>query len=579
MAINIPSIKRADPVQQGSIGREQVQAPSAEPYIKNLNTIGNVFEKGADLAFKYEKQAQDSTVRDLTNKYKAALYGTGDEKESWTVTRFQKTPKEGQDVTESFVGYQKYKRSLRDQIMSEPNVSSGVAERLKTELADVDFYADRTVNVEFYKANNIKDKSIHDAELEGLLQHDLPNAIATYNPELKGQDQELLRVINKAGLSAAVLNQKMNISTDDPYMNKKVDEVRGQFALIAANDALIQGETKKSKAIYEEFQNIIPDKEANNLKIKLANVEKDKKINDFVDQIMSISAKSNEIEAESQILKLVPEDIQDEVRTRFISRSAQKSEQKSRVSRNLRDAINLKNIQRMSEGKRYSTVEEFKNDPANDWKKVSENLTPADIQSVYNTIGWRNKVGDPEKAYQIHQAWVSGEILSWDKNKFDEETVNLSPKEYNIALRYFTKKDDVGLSQKYRRQIVPNIQNTIGSSMPAGFWNANFGWTPNGKAAWSQIIDPYLDSELDLLPKELSTGEMEKKTKEIRARIIGKLKEAGADPAKFQRLFTPLTGPAINSPITRPTNTIQSTPTPKSKSTNFDEIMKRYETR
>lgn len=496
MPINIPQIKRAEPVSQGSIGRDQTQAPSIEPYIKNLNTISNVFEKGADIAFKFEKQAQDTQLRDLTNKYKAALYGTGNEKESWTVTRFENTPKEGQDLTPAFAGYNQYKQSLRNQIMGE--ASGGIADRLKTELADVDFYADRSVNVEFYKANNIREKATHKTEIEHLQNKDLPIAVGYYNPKDPETVEQLLKVINKAGLSTASLLLKSGVSYDDSVMNSKVDEQRGILAADAANYAILTRDVEKAEAILNDpnYKGIIPAERVKNVVSQIENVKEERKINQIVDQNMQFT-ESVGMDNINKIEGLTPE-IKNTAIKEFISKKTKMRESRLRDSATASNAISLYAQQLASTGQLPATYEQFSKDPkvASLLPFVTEGSHLLRVKSALNIYP---KDSDIQVLKKIDQAFGSGEAYRWDDARLKNELVGLSKTDTTHYLRQYVKQDKIGLQTKQRVA----MEKSIKTYLRPGEWAAST------QSIWNNYFRYELEKRFDNLDANLTTQQRE----------------------------------------------------------------------
>lgn len=209
MAIQIPQVKRNAPQGAESVGRMDIQAPDPKPYLQNLQTIQKTFESGAELAFKYQKQAQDNNVRELATQYKMKLYGDGTEDDNtWTVNKFQRTPKEGQDFTPYYGSYNDYRTKLREEILSHPNVSDAIRGKLEQEITETDFYANRTVNIEYLKGNNVRTEKIHEADINLIMSTDIPDAVAFYNPKDPQSQEQLDNAIRKGVISAKELNMK-----------------------------------------------------------------------------------------------------------------------------------------------------------------------------------------------------------------------------------------------------------------------------------------------------------------------------------------------------------------------------------
>lgn len=524
MSINIPSIKRADPVQQGSIGRDQTQAPSAEPYIKNLNTISSVFEKGADLAFKYEKQAQDLQLRDLTNQYKAALYGTGDEKESWTVTRFQKSPKEGQDFTQAFAGYQDYKQSLRDKVMS--TASGGVSKRLKTELADVDFYADRSVNVEFYKANNVRKDKVYNASIDLIKQVDIPAAVGAYNPKDPDTVKHLAMTFTKIADQSKEHGLSLGFKEGDPLLQSMMREDVGEAVVKSINDALSIKDTDKATQIWMQFQEIVPNKKAEPLKAKIADIVIDKEIDTWANKYTGLS----EEVGLAKIRKEAPEQLQKDIEEKYIKLMTRKSEQLGRISEGYKNTVANDFLQRRQNGNAPLTLKEVNSEYGAELK----NMNVGDKQYIYNLVGARTKSGDPVNYEKIIDKFERNDptVKSWGIEDVMRNTVNFSTKEYNSVISAWEKRNDWSADHGKVMRILKSSTKRYQVEI-----DKTFDYTSGQEDVWDNKIRTWLTSEIEKLPKEMTQSEIEDESKKLKKQVFKKLSDIKAKELKQDDAF------------------------------------------
>lgn len=540
MAINIPSIKRVDPVQQGSVGRDQTQAPSAEPYLKNLNTISSVFEKGADLAFKFEKQAQDTELRDLTNKYKAALYGTGDEKESWTVSRFQKTPKDGQDFTPAFAGYQEYKQSLRDKIMGEAR--GGVAEKLKTELADVDFYADRTVNVEYYKANNVRTDKIHSAEIDLIKQVDIPAAVGAYNPKDPESVKQLAVAFNKIADSSLAHGLKLGFKEGDPVLQSMMREDVGDAVVKSINDALSIKDTDKATQLWLQFEKMIPNKKAEVVKTKIADIVIDKEIDTWANKYMSLS----EEVGIAKIKKEAPEELQKDIEEKYIKLKTRQSEQYARISEGYKNTVANDFLKRRESGTAPLTLKDLNSE----YGQQLKNMNVGDKQYVYNLVGARNKLGDYETYRNLMDAFERNDptAKSMTFQDLQKNTVPLSPKQYNNVLRAWEKRNDWSPDHATVMRLLKSATQRQQITT-----DKTYEYTTAQADTWDNYIRPWLTKEIEQLPKQMSQSQIEEAAMRLKRETFKKLSDIKDKTLKQEDAFkiSTTTMPAFN-----PTNSI-----------------------
>lgn len=524
MAINIPSIKRADPVQQGSVGREQIQTPSAEPYIKNLNTISNVFEKGADIAFKFEKQAQDTELRDLTNKYKASLYGTGDEKESWTVSRFQKVPKDGQDFTPAFAGYQEYKQTLRDKVMSEAR--GGVSERLKTELADVDFYADRTVNVEFYKSINVRKDKVYNASIDMIKQIDIPAAVGAYNPKDPESIKQLAVTFDKIAELSKEHGLGLQFKEGDPVLQSMMREDVGEAVVKSVNDALSIKDTDKATQIWMQFQDLVPNKKAEPLKAKIAEVVINKEIDTWANKYMGLS----EEVGVAKIKKEAPEQLQKDIEEKYIKLKTRQSEQLGRISEGYKNVVAKDFLKRRQSGNAPLTL----NDVNTEYGKEISLMNASDQQYIYNMVGARNKLGDYAGYRNVMDAFERNDpsVKSWTMDDLLKNTVNFNTKEYNAAVAAWEKRNDWSPDHA-------NVMRILKSSTQRYQIETDktFEYTTGQADVWDNQIRPWLTNEIEKLPKQMTQSEVEEESKKLKKQVFQKLSDIKAKSLKKEDAF------------------------------------------
>lgn len=561
MPINIPQIKRADPVPQGSVGRDQTQAPSAEPYLKNLNTLTSVIDKSADLAFKYEKQAQDSSVRDLTNKYKAALYGTGDEKESWSVTRFQKTPKEGQDFTQAFAGYQSHKQSLRDKIMTD--VSGGVAAKLQTQLADVDFYADRTVNVEFYKANNVRDKSIYEAEIDLIKQVDIPAAVGAFNPKDPDTVLQLNTVFDKIADSSQSHGIKLGFKEGDKILQDMMRKDVGDAVVKSVNDALSVKDTDKATALWFNYEKMIPNQQAEPLKKKIADIVTDKEIDTWANKYTGLS----ENVGMAKIQKEAPEQLKEEIQDRYIKLMTRKSEQLSRISEQAKNVTAADFLRRQQGGTAPLTAREIEST----YGDALKNMNVGDRQYIYNMVNSRNKVGDYDTYRTIVDAFERNDpaVKSWNINDIMRNTVNLNQKQFGTVISKWEKRNDWSESHAEVMRFVK--QSTKLSQLSL---DGVTEYSAQQEEKWGTYIRPWLTNQIQNLPTTMTQSRIEQESSRLKKDVYKMLNEIKSnkrndnDVFKFQAITQPA-NQAIKSP---PIGVIPST-------NQVDNIRSQYKTK
>lgn len=529
----IPGIQRNEPQSAPSIGRNEVQAPSAEPQLKVLNSFTKLADTATDAVIEYEKNAQDVAVKDLTNKYKAALYGTGlPSEEKQTVNKFLQTPKEGQDFTKNYADYLGYQSELKDQFLALPNVSESVSNRLKAEMAEIDFYADRSVNVEYYKANNIRTTKVYEADIDSKLRIDIPNAVAVYNDKDPETTTELQNTLLKIGESAKDYNIKLGFKEDDPVLKSKISDTVGSAANLAVNDALNVKDTKKAQSIWERYQSIIPKKEAEVTKKKIADVIIDKEIDDYVNKYLGM----REDMGVAEIQKSAPAELREEIEKRYVAKKTQLNEQKNRISNQVENSLKNLIMAEASNGNPYLTVEQFEKDP-----RVSSSLrllNANDRQSLRNAIGVRPKAGDPTKYEFLMDKYRSGELQSWSLEELNKEGTTLNGSQWNRILRYWGN-DKAGANVSTRRRVLKDIKDAVTPHLSRDqFGNLN----AEGRYQWSEFIEPYLMNSMDLFPKDYTNyNDYNNDVKKLKIDVINRIKKDGRSgiPEQFPLVPTP----------------------------------------
>jgi hypothetical protein len=561
MAIQIPQVKRNAPQGAESVGRMEIQAPDAKPYLQNLQTVQKTLETGADLAFKFQKQAEDNNVKELATQYKMKLYGDGTEGDDvWTVNKFQRTPKEGQDFTPYYGNYNDYRQKLRTEIL-DSGVSDRVRSRLEQEMMETDFYANRTVNVEYFKSNNIRDEKIHEATQNSGLQIDLPVAIAEYNPKDLGTQVRLNTVIN-----TLVKNQKdylinKGYEDGDTALTKELNDYEGAIGLMAAQDALITRDVDKAKAIFEEYKPLIPANKSQGLVSQIAKVEEDRTINRFVDEFRLLA----EDEGRAKIMKEVPEKHRDEVLRRFTSDKRQEVVIKNRIS-----SVKADELRKKALSKRYRTVNEFLADP--ETAATFNSLTSENQRGVLSAIGFRPAVGDSVKAFELESRIE--ELAKMPGTEWEKETDSLSTPQFKrIERKVLDARLNPGPSQKALGKLTKGVKLMTAPYMKFGLFDQQNGQlTYDGKAVWHELVQPFIDQEAKEMPKNPSDEELKSFEKDIRQKIKTRFDRARSLkdlPALFKIESTPraeeteeakqqIVLPPVQSAVVQPQNVQQT---------------------
>lgn len=538
MAIQIPQVKRNAPQGAESVGRMDIQAPDAKPYLQNLQTVQKTLESGAELAFKYQKQAQDNNVRELATQYKMKLYGDGTEgDDTWTVNKFQRTPKEGQDFTPYYGSYNDYRTKLREEVLSHPNVSDAIRGRLEQEITETDFYANRTVNIEYLKANNSRTEKIHEAEFNTIMRNDLPRALSNYDSKDLSTVEEFDNVLEKLVNNRKTYYEKsLQMDPNDKVLLEKTREVKAKAVVIAASDALSVGDTQKAEAIYENYKDLIPAGESVEFKAKLNKTLEEEKIKTYVAKYAAF----DEATGEKKILEEVPEKDQEEVLKRFVSLQTKKSIQNNRIANQAENLLKVKIQQKAEQGTPYSTVQELENDNQDLVKLVKLNANG--WQSAKNMIGVRNKAGDPKKYYELLETWNKGEMKNWDFDQLEKEGVTLSPTEWSKITRKWERKADWTSD---RQRLLREVKQTVDVYITDA----------NGKVdilAWNDVIEPWLMQEIEKLPAEFSgASELQRLAKPLKLKVVDMIKK------KTQFKIDPVVVPPPKT-VTTPVRPVQN---------------------
>lgn len=544
MAIQIPQVKRNAPQGAESVGRMEIQAPDAKPYLQNLQTVQKTLETGADLAFKFQKQAEDNNVKELATQYKMKLYGDGTEGDDvWTVNKFQRTPKEGQDFTPYYGNYNDYRQKLRTEIL-DSGVSDRVRSRVEQEINETDFYANRTVNIEYFKSNNIRDEKIHEATQNATLGIDLPEAIGEYNPKDPGTQVRLNTVVNKL-----VENQKQYLINSqkfqdgDPGLNAKLNEYEGAVGLMAAQDALVSRDVEKAKAIFEEYKPLIPANKSQGLVAQIAKVEEDNFINKELDKYGGVPEDS--ARAAIKANKDIPDNLKNELLERLGIKKARESAEKARISEAAKNTVLLELMKdRQNNVAIPGTVKELEVK----YGKALAGMNASDQQQIYNFIGQRNKLGNYPKYLQIISAYERNDpaVKQWDINRFNAETGDLDPKQYNSALNYFRKKDQWSDNQADILRIVNSATRRMQTTVDKVGTQI---YPLPAQERWDAFIRPWVVSQIEQMPKVMSQGQIETEAAKLKKQVYEKLSElqqkkaTEADLFKFQRITQSATQP------------------------------------
>lgn len=498
MPVTIPGIKRAEPQGGQSIGRVETPQINSKPQALINETFEKVLASATDIYYKSEVAAADNNLKELTNRYKTALYGDGPDDQGMTVNKFTRTPKVGQDVTGDYLGYKSYKQQLQDQILNDPMAQGIVAKKLRAEITDIDVLADRSVNVEYYDANGKRTKALYEADINNIKTRDLPAAVAFYNPKDPATREELIKLVNKAGASAATYLLKNEIKVDDPYFKIKVEEEIGTTAADAANYAVLARDTDKAEAILNDpyLKPVIPQERVKNTVAQIEKVKEERKIKDAVNRNL-LNSEALGMENIKNDPTLSTSELKDTAMNEFLSMKTKLRESRLRDSSNAANQIAQYANELAAVGQLPATYELFSDDP-----KVSALLPlvteSSHLQRVRAALGVYPKDSDWATSSKIYEAFNTGEAYKWDQQKLKNEMYGLNKTD---TKKYFDKylKGPMGLKGPDRSKMVKSIKTFIRSG----------DWSGTPEAIWNKYFRFEIEKRFDALDNTLSTTEKE----------------------------------------------------------------------
>lgn len=515
MAVNIPQIKRNNPVAQESIGRVQVDTSAGtEAYMKNIGTVaktvGNIADSVVDQQIKAQKEAELYQIKDITTQSKVEMYNNGSE--------FSKIEKIGDDHTQQYEEALQSLGETKNKYLEGLDPSSDIYKKAELEMNDDIAQVTISLNNEYNRANAIRKAKIDEKELDNIIRYDLKDAVAYANPKDKDGfaafdniKEKIKSVVNRSDVASGTAKETPE---GQPIYSQtalaKADKLFGNAVQIGIENAAAVGDIPKAKAIFKQYEKDINPEDTKKLNEFFHKADKDKTITDFVYKIAKLPEDIG-LEAISAN-KNIPDKDKSEAVERYGKLKVQIRERENRKSAATKQVL-LKQLFTDPDKATY-TPQRLQDSPK--YSKGYNSLKPEDRRDVDNELGYRPKVGDDNQMQSVTDSYKSGDMKSWKLDDFKRKTVNLNSEQYNAAEKYYTSSQGkstggppVATKNRISNRILQNLEL---SGSPVYEYEERKGkryLTNNAKLKNINKIIPYIEDVLSKYPDaDMSPSEM-----------------------------------------------------------------------
>lgn len=516
MAVNIPQIKRNNPVAQESIGRVQVDTGAGtEAYIKNIgavaNTVTKVTDAYADAKIKAEKEATETEAKNIISRARQETRNYG--------SQFLTTPKVGDDHTEGYEQTLGKLNETRTKYLEGLQPDSELYKKVNQELIDDNSQIMISLTNEYNRANQIRKVKVDEKELDDIVRYDLKDATAYFNPNDKDTIKRFDTVLDKIRSSINKSDVASGTATETPegqpvYSQTslaKAEKAVGNAVQLAIENAAAVGDIPKANAIFKQYGNMINPEDTKKLNEYFAKADKDKTINDFVYKIAKLDENVG-LEAISANKNISDKDKPEAVE-RLGKYKVQIRERENRRSAATKQVL-LKELANDPNKATY-TPQSLRDNPK--YSKGYSSLKPEDRRDVDNDLGYRPKVGDDTQMQSVTDSYKSGDMKSWKLDDFKRKTVNLNSEQYKAAEKYYASSQGKAtggpkpeIKNKISNKVLQNLELSGSPVYEYGVSkNGKRYLTDNAKLKNINKIIPYIEEELSKHPdSDLSPSEM-----------------------------------------------------------------------
>lgn len=529
MPVSIPRVGRNNPVASASVGRSQLNVPSN---VENVARIGkdveNVVEKFGDGYEKgYEKQKEKEDKNFEMTVKEGALKSRTNLQEPYNA--LTKGAVDGSDYADRYLTYQKAVEGQIDYTVknygNSPERRQLIEKTIRQEVKSMDenaneayFVRDQARKIKIAEDSN-RNRKNDAAILATKIDPSNPKSFEAFDNNLNEIDANVKSLAYHTG---ATMTGKDGQPIYSDVVGIQINKSKSEAIQSSVENLLAIGQVDKAKAIYSRYKDQLSlNNDTKKLNEVFAKADKEKVLKDYVKKYENIR---EDIGIEG-ITKTVPTELQEEAIERLRKTKIRQREDKSRMSGEARNTLLNKLDVLKKSGNAPRTVEEFEDRPEN--ISIIKRLEPNDKQAVRNEIGARNKVGDSKVYGELLDAYQSGEMKTWTIDELKRKATNLNQKEWTqIEKRYNneTNTTSSGLKNTERKYVLSRTKNALAGQVLQ--MDANTGRiTQQGRQKWYDEVEPYLQEEMDKLPKEFpSSAERNKAIEQIALDTMNKFK-------------------------------------------------------
>lgn len=538
MPVSIPRVGRNKPVSADSVGRSQLNVPSN---VENVARVGKAVVglaedvvEGVDNYNKaYEKQVKEDLENFKLNSKNAGLGVRDTLQDSYNA--LTKGAVDGSDYADRYLTYQDQKNKAVDYalknygVAKDPKIQKQRRAILESAINAETKVMDENANEAYFvrdQARKIKitedttrNRKNDAAILATKINPSDPKSFEEFDKNLNEIDANVKSLAYHTG---ATMTGKDGQPIYSDVVGIQSNKSKAEAIQSSIENLLAIGQTDKAKAIYSRYKDQLAlNNDTKKLNEVFAKSDKEKVIKDYVKKYENLR---EDIGIEG-ITKTVPTELQDEAIERLRKTKIRQREDKNRMSGEARNTLLNKLDALKKSGNVPLTVEEFEDRPEN--VAIIKRLEPNDRQAVRNEIGARNKVGDFKAYSELLDSYQNGEMKTWTPEELKRKAVNLSQKEWTqIEKRYnnSTNTNASGLKSTERTYVLSRTKNALAGQI-LQMDGSTGRITQQGRQKWYEEVEPYLQEEMDKLPKEFpSSAERNKAIEQIALDAMNKFK-------------------------------------------------------
>lgn len=466
MAVNIPQIKRNNPVAQESIGRVQVDTGAGtDAYIKSVgavaNTVTKVADTYADARIKADEQVKKTTIDKLVVEYDSSINKPRRDFEALPL---------GNDLNDQYLEATKQKDQIKTSILTNTSLPEDYKKELNDELDKRDKIWEGQVYAKLAQGNVAYQAKNSEAKLK-MYQKDAVLSATKIDPKnpdsFKLFDGVLVEIEDTVKNAAQAMGLSQTDKSGQPVYgeatNNMIAKGKSDTVQSGIESLLAINQVDKAKALYDRYS-----------------PELDGLIKPEITGRLNKAVENNQvIKTADKIIKTVPREqqlveaakIKDPEQSRLVGDRIRSNQVKQdRIKADTQEALfepTLAKVDEVMNGpNRFTSISEMRNHPlvAQNWS----NLSTAQKNTLESKVK-RPDISNYDQIAKMDEILSSGKLLKTipDRKTFDKETNGMTTKDYGKYLSQWEDAKDPkskGLTSGTRSNILAKSKELFKSS-------------------------------------------------------------------------------------------------------------------